>query len=176
VKFSIVLVVALVVAAGVIIGVRVRSSSSNPCPASAQSLGVPGSPPPYTPPPGQANQPHVPIMTIASTPSYKGTPPPGFASWDDYAQYIFSRIRALPMGTAVTNFGEPPLGFKSWEDLIVWAETQGAGAKQGGTEIILQPVSSGVKPPSYATFQVQVPAQSSGGITELAKGQSSSGC
>jgi hypothetical protein len=111
VKFSVVLVVALIVAAGVIIGVRV-SSSSNPCPATAQGIGIPGPKPPYTPPTGlQAQgQPQAPLMTISSTPNYKGTPPPGFASWDDYAQYFISHLRALPMGTAVTTFGYPTAG------------------------------------------------------------------
>jgi hypothetical protein len=44
-------------------------------------------------------------MTPINTPAYKGTPPPGYASWDDFTQYIFSHLRAIPVGTAVTNFG-----------------------------------------------------------------------
>jgi hypothetical protein len=109
VRLSFVIVVALIVTAGVIIGVRVSSSSPN-CPASAQGIGIPGPKPAYTPPPGQAAQPHVPLMTISSAPIYKGTPPPGFETWDAYAQFIFSGMRALPMRTAVTQFGAPTGG------------------------------------------------------------------
>jgi hypothetical protein len=109
-RWSVAGLVALILVAGLVIAIRSFAFTSSSCQASAQGVGIPGSPPPYTPPTGlQAQgQPHAPLMTPINTPHYKGTPPPGFASWDDFTQYIFSHVQAIPPSTAVTNFGGSP--------------------------------------------------------------------
>jgi hypothetical protein len=142
---SIVLVAVLIGAAALILTLRATFPSGHSCTADTQ---------------GVRYQWPSPVISPQALATLKALGPAAEAA-----------IPTVDIGTPHYPSGTPPLGFKSWEAFIAWAQTQGANAKQGGAEIIFQP--SGVKPPSYATFQAQV---SSGGITELAKGLASNGC